>query len=227
MTRPLTIISSMATRGSLSELAASFTATTGRAVEVTSVGGVDAAKRLRSGEAFDVVVLASAALQMLAKEGFVAGESMAVLARSPTALAVRRSAPRPSRCDEESIKAVLFTARGIGVSSGPSGGLVRKLVADWGLGSAVVARLVEAPPGVPVASLIAAGDVDVGFQQLSELLGAPGIDIVGTIAPAIIPWTDFSVGRTPDSASGVEALIDHLVSRDAAAVFARHGLQRP
>ena len=227
MTQALTIVSSMATRRSLAEIAADFAASTGSGVEVTSIGGVEVAKRVRAGEPFDVAVLAKDALLKLVREGFVVEESVAVFARSATALAVRAGAPRPATCDELSLQQLLLTARAVGVSSGPSGSLIRKLTATGESTSPTTVRLQEAPPGVPVARMIASGEVDAGFQQLSELLSEPGIDVVGCLPPSLVPLTEFAAGRIVSSmrANSADDLIRALTSERSRAALARYGLE--
>jgi molybdate transport system substrate-binding protein len=229
MTSALTIISSMATRRALAELAASFTADTGWDVALTSIGGVEAAKLIRAGEAFDVAVLASEALQRLVEGGFVEGDSVAVFARSPTALGVRAGASRPGTLDEAVLREFISSVRAIGVSSGPSGALVRGLIAAWGSSGTALPRLVEAPPGTPVAHLIAAREVDAGFQQLSELLGEPGIDVIGALPATLVPLSTFAVGRTSTSTEeqAANSFIRHLLSTRSYMVLDRHGLRMP
>jgi molybdate transport system substrate-binding protein len=218
----------MATRRSLAALAADYTAATGTDVTVTSLGGVDAARRIRSGEHHDVVVLAADSLDKLVKDGFVAGDSVTRFASSQTALAVRAGAPRPAACDAATLKPLLAATGKIGISSGPSGVRLRQLAHDWGLEPGLSERLVEAPPGVPVARLIAAGEVDVGFQQWSELLGEEGIDVVGALPGDVIPFTEFAVGRTAAApASEANALISFLTAVAAHEMLMRYGLQPP
>lgn len=229
MAPALSIISSMATRRALAELAAAFMATTGRDVALTSIGGVEAAKRIRAGEVFDVAVLASEALQRLVEDGFVEGDSVALFARSPTALGVRAGASRPGALDEAALRQFIGSACAIGVSSGPSGALVRGLIAGWGSSGTAPPRLVEAPPGIPVAHLIAAGDVDAGFQQLSELMGEPGIDVIGALPAALAPLSTFAVGRTTASneREAADGFIRHLLSLHSYPALERHGLCSP
>jgi len=228
MAGALTIISSMATRHALAECVTSFKVETGRDVDLVSIGGVDAAKRIRAGEAFDVVVLAMDALQKLAAEGFVAAGSLTVFARSPTAVAVRSGAPRPSKIDPGSIRTLIASARSIGISSGPSGVAIRRLIEGWGLGAEAGPRIVEARPGHPVARLIAGGDADIGFQQLSELTGEAGIDVIATLPKDFVPLTEFAVARLAASRNDeADLLIRHLLSDRAHAALARYGLQSP
>jgi molybdate transport system substrate-binding protein len=102
-----------------------------------------------------------------------------------------------------------------------------QLCKRWGIHEAVSQRALLAPPGVPVATLLASHDADLGFQQLSELIDALGIDIVGPLAPEIQAVTVFSAGicsasTKPDAARSV---IDYLASREAEAAKRRHGME--
>src|SRR5689334_20932099 len=178
MSVTVTGISSMATRQILAELAGAYQQASGQAVSIESVGGVDAARRIRAGEPFDLAVLASDALRQLEADGALVAGSIVEIAESPMAMAVRAGAKRPDPLDEAAVSAALANAASIGISTGPSGAHVLKLARDWGLEREVESRIVQAKPGIPVAKLLADGAVEVGFQQLSEMQGAPGIDIV-------------------------------------------------
>lgn len=222
-----TVISSMATRQILADLAAVYTKATGRPVVVDSVGGVDAVKRIRAGDSYDLAILASDALSKLADDGLVVRDSLRVFAVSSTAIAVPSGAVKPATCDEATIKDLLGRARAVGLSSGPSGTHVRRLLNQWNEGAASPPRIVQAAPGVPVARLLATGEVDIGFQQLSELLGEPGIDIVGVVPTTLVPMTTFAVGMcdTPDDVVEAQALIEFLLSADAVPTKRRFGME--
>lgn len=197
-------------------------------VSLVSVGGVEAARRLRAGERFDVAVLAADALEGLAGDGCVDPASLVVVACSASALAVRSGARRPGGTDEPSLKTWLATQKTVGISTGPSGRAVRALFQRWGLGEPVLS-IIEAPAGVPVARLIASGECDAGFQQLSELAGEPGIDIVGTLPDTLVPTTRFSAGvcRTAENPTAGRALLSVLTSALAAPIILRHAMQPP
>ncbi len=222
-------ISSMATRQILAELAATYSKQTGVDVAIESVGGVDAAKRIRAGEAFDFAVLASDALEKLEAEGQLVAGSIAAFASSPMAMAVRAGAARPHELDEAAVREAMAKACAIGISTGPSGAHVVTLAKRWGMEESVARRIVQAPPGVPVASLIAGGEAEIGFQQLSELLGAPGIEIAGQLPPSIQPMTVFAAGvcRNAQHADRAGAFIAYLASDATAAVKRRHGMAQP
>jgi molybdate transport system substrate-binding protein len=226
MSTTLRGISSMATRQILAELAEAYAASTAEKVSIESVGGVDAAKRIRAGEAFDFAVLASDALAQLERDGHIVPGSILGFAQSPMALAVRAGAKRPATLDEAAVRAAMLAARAIGISTGPSGAHVVKLVRDWGLEGELSERIVQAQPGVPVATLLARGEVDLGFQQLSELQGAPGIETVGVLPQAIQPMTIFAAGicRAAADATAARAFIEYLASDRSADAKRRHGM---
>src|SRR5579862_8805500 len=119
MSPAITGISSMATRQLLAELVAQYQKAAGVTVAIEAVGGVDAAKRVRAGEAFDLVVLADDVIAKLADEGHIAAGSKAAFVRSPMAMAVPTGAKRPDIGSEQAIRAALTGARAIGYSTGP------------------------------------------------------------------------------------------------------------
>src|SRR5262245_26264581 len=175
----------MATRKLLADLVAAFDAKADTEVLVESVGGVDAARRVAAGEPFDGVVLASGAIDKLIAQGHVVSGSRVDLVRSPMAAAIPAGAARPSIESEEAVRQAVLSARQIGYSTGPSGDHLLALFERWGVGAAVKDRLVQARPGIPVASLVASGEADLGFQQLSELLNVHGIEILGLLPQSI------------------------------------------
>jgi molybdate transport system substrate-binding protein len=227
MSERITGISSMATRALLGELAQAYQQRTGCAVAIESVGGVDAAKRVQAGEAFDAVFLAADAIDRLIASGHAVAGSRVDLVRSPVAIAVRRGAPRPDVSDEAALKRAVLAARRISYSTGPSGVHLAKLFERWGIAAEIAPRIVQAPPGVPVGSLVARGDVDLGFQQLSELMHLDGIDVVGGLPGDTQFITTFSAGLCAKStqADAVRAMLDFMNSPSAADIKRRHGME--
>lgn len=226
MKRSVSVISSMATRHILSELVRNFEVSFDCSVALTSIGGVDAARRLAAGEAFDLVVLARDALGKLARDGHVMADSMVDFAKSPAAIAVHESAECPAICDEAAIRDTLRAAGIVGVSTGPSGKAVRTLLREWGFVEPQL-TIVEAPPGMPVARLVAARAVDIGFQQMSELLGEPGINIFGPIPDHVLPMTTFAMAACRNGANPADAaaLLRYLSSAEASSAKSRGGMQ--
>src|SRR5262249_58268226 len=155
-------VSSMATRQILAELSAAYQGNTGRSVAIESVGGVDAAKRIRAGEKFDIVVLADDAMKKLEADGFLKAGSRAWFAESSIAVAVKSGTKLPDLTNEATTKAAVLAAQSIGYSSGPSGTHALKLLERWGIDPKDSKRVVQSPPGVPVGTLIARGEVELG-----------------------------------------------------------------
>ncbi|MGZ5787237.1 MAG: substrate-binding domain-containing protein, partial [Ramlibacter sp.] len=175
----LKAISSMATRQVLAELADAWQRRSGDTVAIESVGGVDAAKRVQAGEAFDAVFLAADAIDKLVAAERVVASSKVDLFRSPVAVAVRAGSAHPDIGSEAALRQAVLEAPTIGYSTGPSGVALMKLFAQWGVADQIKERIVQAPAGVPVGSLVASGEVALGFQQLSELMHLEGITVVG------------------------------------------------
>ncbi|MBI5792203.1 MAG: substrate-binding domain-containing protein [Rhodocyclales bacterium] len=213
----------MATRQLLAELAHACRQQGGVAVDFESLGGVDAAKRVAAGEPFDVVVLAADAIDKLIAGGSVLAGSRVDLVRSPVAIAVRAGAARPDIGSEDALRRAVLAAGSVGYSTGPSGTALLALFARWGITDELRGRLVQAPPGVPVGKLVADGAVALGFQQLSEMLGQPGIDVIGAMPPGCEIVTTFSGGvcATSTRADEVRALLAWLAS-PATAEAKRH-----
>ena len=216
----------MATRQVLAELTAGFEQAEGHRASIEAVGGVDAAKRVLAGEAFDVVVLASDAIAKLLAAGCIVPGSVVDLVHSGVAVAVPAGAPLPDISSEDAVHQAVLAARSISYSTGPSGVALAKLFERWGIAGEIASRMVQAPPGVPVGSLVAKGEVELGFQQLSELLHVQGIAIVGPLPPAIQITTTFSagIGALSQQADAARKLLAYMASPQAADAKRKQGM---
>jgi molybdate transport system substrate-binding protein len=227
MASQITIISSMATRQVLAELVALYQQTSDLRIATESVGGVDAAKRVRAGEAFDVVVLAANVINELSEAGMIVSGSRVDLVRSGVAIAVRAGSPRIDIGSEDAVRRAVAGAKSVSYSTGPSGVHLAKLFERWGIADAIKDRIVQAPPGVPVGTMVAEGRVELGFQQLSELIHLPGIDVLGPLPPDIQTITTFSAGLASSSthADSVHDLLRFMASPAAAGAKLRNGME--
>jgi molybdate transport system substrate-binding protein len=214
----------MATRQLLADLSDSFARSAPWTVEI---GGVDAARKVRDGAAVDVVVLASKVMEQLENEGLIVAGTRSAVASSGVAIAVRAGLPHPAIGSEEDVKQAVLGAAKISYSSGPSGDHLKRLFDRWGIADVIADRTVEAKPGIPVGQLVARGDADLGFQQLSEFLDVDGIEIVGPLPSDIQTTTIFTAGVSTRSAhpDGARAFLAHLVSPETRAVKQQLGME--
>ena len=189
--------------------------------------------RLARGEAADVVILDGAVVDELVKRGVARGDSKVELARSQIGMVVRAGAAKPDIGSVEAFRKMLLSARSIAYSDSGSGTyLSTTLFAKLGVASEVAAksRKVRGPPsGEPVAAVVARGEAEIGFQQVSELTHAPGVTLVGTIPAELQPGFSFagaitSNAREPEAGS---ALIRFLASPEAAPTLVKLGLTPP
>ena len=223
-------ITSMATRGLLTELFALYQSRTGTLMQLTAVGGVDAAKRVAAGESFDMVFLASDALKKLAQSGHVSPQGQIDWVTAKVAVAVPANAPHPRIGQVSELKQAVLSARKLGYSTGPSGQYLEGLFRTWGLQDVIAPKVVIPPPGTPVAALLAQGDIDLGFQQRSELVNQPGIVLLGDLPDEVAYTTVFgaamsaAVAAQPDRAQAIASFFSFLVWPEHQALKARMGM---
>ena len=219
------VMSSLAIREAYLELVPRFEKQSRHKVATEWVGMVDIKKRLLAGELVDLVSGSAAAVDELIQARKLAPGRMD-LASSSVAVAVRAGAARPDIRSSEALKRSLLAAKSIGYSSGPSGVYLAELFKRMGIAEQVKAKISQTPPGTPVGPLIARGEVEIGFQQLSELLPTKGIDIIGPLPPELQLVTMFSAGMHVDAkqAQAAKALVRFLTSSAAAPVMREKGL---
>ena len=228
-------ISSMATRHVLADLSSAAVAAGLPEVQFESVGGVNAAQRVADGEQLDHVFLDLGALQRLDASGHVLAGSVTSLMLSQVAVATPSDSNAPETHhggyafpDAVGLRVALQQAGRIGYSTGPSGAALVNLIESWGMVEELKGRLVQARPGIPVARSLAESEVDLGFQQFSELVGQPGVRILGLLPPDCAIDTVFG-GAVATVSGNPAAAIDVLrffASEAAAPIVAAHGFAR-
>jgi molybdate transport system substrate-binding protein len=183
--------------------------------------------RLARGEAIDVVILAEPALADLIKQGKVQADSLVELVQSKIGMAVKAGAPRPDISTVDALKRTLLAAKSIGYSDSASGVyLATELFPKLGIAEQIKGktRKIEADP---VGGVVATGEVEIGFQQISELRPVKGIDIVGELPPGAQRVTVFAAGipATSKQPEAAKALIRWLASPAAYPAIAKSGLE--
>lgn len=222
------VLSSLAHREAYLELVPQFEHADGHKVATTWAGTVDIMKRVTAGEIFDLVIVSSTAVDDLIKLGKVAGTRID-LAKTGIGVAVRAGAQKPDISSADALKRALLAARTVGYSTGPSGAYLVKLFERMGIGDAVKAKTRQVPSGGTVGPIIASGEAEIGFQQISELVHVDGVDFVGPLPPDVQHVTTFScavqaAATHPDVARD---LVNFLTAKAADPVFRKHGLDRP
>ena len=226
-TTPLKLLSSMATRELLVELAARYARNRDQLVITEATGGVDAAKRVQAGEALDMVVLAANVIDTLIAAGKLMPGSRVDLVNSGIAVAVRADSVAPDISSEDAVKHAVMAAATLGYSTGPSGIYLEQLFKRWDILPAIKHKIVVAPPGVPVGSLVAQGDCALGFQQHSELLNVPGIVVLGPLPAAIQLMTTFAGAVAVSSRQPVAArlALEFMAAPMMADIKRRYGME--
>ena len=220
----------MATRQLLADLVQSYASTYREKWQIESVGGVDAARRVAAGESFDLVLLANDAIDGLIAQGHLLPGSRIDWVLSSVVVAVPEGVTPPPIATEAQLRLAVQDAPTIGISTGPSGAYVEKLIRGWGLGDLLEARRVVPPPGTPVGQYIAQGKVALGFQQRSEMVGLSGVQVLGPLPDPVAYTTVFSAGipvaRPPGhpQRAEIDRFLAYLTSEDSLSFKLQHGM---
>ena len=182
--------------------------------------------RLERGEAADVLIIVGYALDDLAKQGKVIADSRVELVKSPIGIAVKSGAAKPDISNADAVKRMLLAAKTIAYSDSASGVYVSTEMFDkLGIKEAMQGKARKVP-ATPVGEIVAHGDAEIGFQQISELRPVAGIDIVGPLPDELQKITVFSAGiatvsKEPDAG---KALIKFLASPAARPEIVKSGM---
>jgi len=206
------------------ELTPQFERATGHRITTSWVPSVKMMERLKGGEAVDLVILSSASLDELVKAGIVSQRFD--IAKSGVGVAVRTGAPKPDISSGEAVKRAVLAAKGIAYSTGPSGLYLVKLFERMGISEQIKSK-VKQVQGVPAGTVAARGEAELAFQQVSELLPVPGIELVGPLPPDIQEITTFAAGlhARAQEAKAARALVDFFKAPAAAPVIRKKGME--
>jgi molybdate transport system substrate-binding protein len=223
----ITVLSSLATREAYLELVPQFEKSTGHKIATTWAGTVDIMKRMAAGEVFDLVISSSGSISDLTKQNKVVAGSGVYLAKTGIGIGVRKGAAKPDVGSADAFKRAMLNAKNIGLSTGPSGVYLEKLFERLGIADAVKPKIRQIPSGGTVAPLVASGEAEIGFQQISEIAHADGIDYVGPLPADLQLISVFTAGVHAGAAHPNEAraLVTFLTTPAGLAVMKKHGLE--
>ena len=221
------VMAANAVREAYLELASDFEKSTGHKVTTIWGGTEGVTKRISGGEVVDIVIIAAPNIDRLIAEGKLASGSRADFAKAGVGVAVRTGLPKPDISSAEAVKRAVLAASSVAYSSGPSGFYVADLFKRMGITDQIKDKVRQPASGVQVGELVARGEADLGFQQISELLHVKGIDYLGPLPPEIQNMTIYSAGLhsaapAPDAA---RALVKSLTSPQAGPVLKKLGME--
>jgi molybdate transport system substrate-binding protein len=221
------VLSAQATEEAYRELVPQFEKASGHKVTTVFTGTLDANKRLAAGETYDVLIMSAPSIEEHTKGGKVVAGSRADLAKSGVGIAVKTGAPKPDISSTDALKKTLLAAKSIGYSTGPSGNYVVTMFQKMGIADELKGKLKQTPTGVFVGSIIASGEAELSFQQVSELSHFPGLDYVGPLPADLQFITVFSGGVMSGAkeSEAAKALIRFLTAPEAASAYKKRGME--
>jgi len=223
----ITIMASTAVQATVSDLRTQFEKDSGNTVKTIWGGTVDVVKRIAGGEVVDIVVIPASGIDELIKQGRLAAGSRVDFVKSKIGVAIRPGAPRPDISSGEALKSSLLSAKSIVLSGGPSGGYMNSLFKRMGIADAIKPKIKQLAPSLLVGEVLARGEGDIGFTQISEFLMVKGIDYIGPLPADIQSVTVFSMGLHANAPSkeAAKALIKFLTSPEAVSAMRTRGLE--
>lgn len=231
-TTELRVMTSGAFTAAYLELIPRLEALTGKKLvtAATSIGTGETSipNRLRRGEPVDVVIVADAVLRGFIDEGLVLADSYTPVARSSIGMAVRAGAPKPDLSSAEALKRTLLEATSIAYSASVSGEyLTKELYQRLGIAEQAMSKSRLIGGGERVGAVVARGEAEIGFQQISELLPVPGIAHITPLPPEVQKVSTFSAGvaRSTSDAAAARAVLRFLSSSESAPAIAKSGLE--
>ena len=223
----LRIAAPNAVKDIVNDAAARYQRASGNHVVVTWSGSEAITRRVSDGEVFDVVLNTPQNLNELTKTGKIVSGTRTDFARSGIGVAVPAGQARPDVSNEEALRKALLEAKTIGISSGPSGRYLAELFQRLGVGNQVQSKIKQPPSGAQIAELLSHREVELGFQQISELQHASGVEYLGPLPAGLQSYTIWSGGlhsAANDAAVGREFL-KMLISSEAAIAIRNAGMQ--
>jgi molybdate transport system substrate-binding protein len=235
MPTAIRLVATTALKTSIDDLVSEFERTSGHKIDASYGPSTRIAKQVAEGEPNDVTIVTGDLIGSLIKQGRIVPGTRADIARSAMALAVQKGAPRPDISTAEKFKQALLAAKSLGMSNpvggGTSGAVLAAAFERVGIAEQMKPKLMFGPGGPAglIGNFLVRKEVEVGIQQMPELMAVPGIDIVGPLPPGIQQVSVFAAGisSAAKNADGGKALIAFLGTAGAVAVIKSRGMEAP
>ncbi len=223
----LKVLGSAGMKEVVTDLLPAFERASAHKVTITCTGNENILKAIRAGETADLVIMAKSNIDALIAEGKLVGAGRADLARSGIGVAIRAGLPKPDISSTAALTDAVLAAKSIAYSSGPSGHYMAELFGKIGIAERIKNKVTQTPSGVQVGDIMARGEADLGFQQVSELVHVKGIDYLGPLPADIQVVTVFSAARhaAARDPAAADALVKFLTAPEALPVIRRAGME--
>jgi molybdate transport system substrate-binding protein len=221
------LLASTAIKDAYLELLPQFEQATGHKVTAEWSSTPDIQKRIAAGESADLVILGSSGTEELIKQGKLNPSSRTNFAKSGIGVAVRAGMPKPDISSADAVKKSVLAAKSVAYSAGASGIYLVRMFEKLGISDQVKSKTATVKPGEPVGEVVARGEAEIGFQQVSELIHVKGIEYLGPLPAEIQNITVFSGGihSATKEADAATALVQFLTALPATPILKKHGLE--
>lgn len=223
----VTLMAANAVKEPLLDLIAGFESASGHKVAVSWSGTEAIARKVNDGAMIDVVIIGAGAMDKLSADGKLAAGNRVDFAKVGIGIALRAGLPRPDISSGEKVRMAVLAANSVAYSTGPSGFYLADMFKKMGIADQIKDKLKQPASGAQVAELVARGEADLGFQQVSELVHAKGIDYLGPLPADIQYVTTYSAGvpTTSLAPEAAKALMKFLTAPEAAPIIKKSGME--
>lgn len=221
------VLSSNGVKAVLEELGPQFEKATQHKLVFHFAPAADLKARIEKGEPFDVTILTTPLIDDLAKQGKVSAETRATIAKAGAGVAIRKGAPKPDIATADSFKRALLASKSIAyVGTGATGANMRRIFEKFGISEEMKAKT-KLLSGTSAADAVAAGDAELGFTQISEILPVAGAELAGPLPPEVQVYTAFpgAVSATAKDRAAAQSFIKFLTAPAALPVIKAKGME--
>ena len=221
------LLASAAMKDAYLELIPQFENATGHKVTAAWSSSPDVQKRIAAGEAADLIILGDSGTEALIKQGKLVASSRVNFVKASIGVAVRAGTPKPDISSADAVKRSVLAAKSVAYSAGASGIYLVSMFQKLGISDQIKSKTATVKPGEPVGEVVARGDAEIGFHQVSELIPVKGIEILGPLPAEIQNITVYSGGihSATKEADAATALVKFLTAPAAAPIIKKHGLE--